>query len=56
LKPEVLSALAAGRRPPNMTEDEAIVYDFCIELERNHGVSDTTYARMFSRFGERGRA
>lgn len=37
-----------------MTEDEAIVYDFCIELERNHGVSDTTYARMLSRFGERG--
>jgi 4-carboxymuconolactone decarboxylase len=54
LKPEVLSALAAGRRPPNMTEDEAIVYDFCIELERNHGVSDSTYARMLSRFGERG--
>jgi 4-carboxymuconolactone decarboxylase len=54
LKPEVLSALAAGRRPPNMAEDEAIVYDFCIELERNHGVSDPTYARMLSRFGERG--
>ena len=54
LKPEVLSALAAGRRPQNMTEDEAIVYDFCIDLERNHGVSDPTYARMLSRFGERG--
>jgi 4-carboxymuconolactone decarboxylase len=34
LKPETLSALAAGRRPP-MSEDEAIVYDFCIELQRN---------------------
>ena len=54
LKPEVLTALAAGRRPPNMTEDEAIVYDFCIELQRNHSVSDETYARMLSRFGERG--
>jgi 4-carboxymuconolactone decarboxylase len=54
LKPEVLSALAAGRRPPNMTEDEATVYDFCTELERNHSVSDPTYARMLSRFGERG--
>jgi 4-carboxymuconolactone decarboxylase len=53
LKPETLSALAAGRRPP-MSEDEAIVYDFCIELQRNRSVSDETYARMQSRFGERG--
>jgi 4-carboxymuconolactone decarboxylase len=54
LKPEVLNALAAGRRPPNMSEDEAIVYEFCIELQRNRSVSDETYARMVSRFGERG--
>lgn len=54
LRPEILEALAAGQRPPNMTEDEAIVYDFCIELQRNHGVSDATYDRMVSRFGERG--
>src|SRR4029450_13801874 len=32
LKPKPLSALPAGRRPP-MSEDEAIVYDFCIELQ-----------------------
>jgi 4-carboxymuconolactone decarboxylase len=54
LKPEILEALAAGRRPPGMSEDEEIVYDFCIELEQNHGVSDATYARMVARFGERG--
>jgi len=54
LKPEVLNALASGRRPPNMTEDEEIVYDFCIELERNQSVSDATYERMVAKFGERG--
>ena len=54
LRPEILEALAAGRRPPNMTDDEAIVYDFCIELQRNHGISDPTYDRMLARFGERG--
>lgn len=54
LKPEILDALAAGRRPPGMSEDEEIVYDFCIELEQNHGVSDATYARMVGKFGERG--
>jgi 4-carboxymuconolactone decarboxylase len=54
LKPEVLSALAAGSRPPNMTDDEQIFYDFCIELQRNQSVSDATYARMLARFGEKG--
>lgn len=54
LKPEILDALAAGRRPPGMSEDEDIVYDFCIELEQNHSVSDATYERMVAKFGERG--
>ena len=54
LKPEVVEALASGRRPPDMTEEEEIVYDFCIELLRNHSVSDATYDRMVARFGERG--
>jgi 4-carboxymuconolactone decarboxylase len=54
LKPEVLEALASGRRPPGMTEDEEAVYDFCIELLRNRSVSDATYDRMIAQFGERG--
>jgi hypothetical protein len=54
LKPEVLEALTAGRRPPDMTEGEEAVYDFCIELLRNHSVSDATYDRMVAQFGERG--
>jgi 4-carboxymuconolactone decarboxylase len=54
LKPEILSALASGRRPDGMSEDEATLYDFCIELQRNRSVSDETYARMVAKFGERG--
>src|SRR4029450_1331378 len=52
-KPQILSALAEGRRP-DMAEDEEILYDFSIELQRNRSVSDATYARMLSRFGEQG--
>jgi 4-carboxymuconolactone decarboxylase len=54
LKPEIVGALAAGRRPPAMSEDEEILYDFCIELQQNQSVSDGTYARMLKRFGEKG--
>jgi 4-carboxymuconolactone decarboxylase len=35
LKTDVVNALAAGRRPPGMTQDDEILYDFCIELQQN---------------------
>jgi 4-carboxymuconolactone decarboxylase len=54
LNPEVLAALASGRRPPNLSEDEDILYDFSTELLQTHGVSDATYARMVGQFGEGG--
>lgn len=54
LEQDLMLALAEGRRPPRMTEDEETLYDFCIELQRNQSVSDATYARMLARFGERG--
>ena len=47
-------AIAEGRRPEPMAEDEAIVYEFAIELERNRSVSDATYARARERLGEPG--
>lgn len=37
-----------------MADDEAPLYDFCIELHRNRSVSDATYARVVARFGEQG--
>jgi 4-carboxymuconolactone decarboxylase len=54
LKPEIVSAIAEGRRPVEMAEDEAIVYDFCMELRENKSVSDGTYARAVRKFGEQG--
>jgi 4-carboxymuconolactone decarboxylase len=49
-----IDAIAAGRRPDGMSEDEAICYDFTTELQRKHQVSDGTYARALNRWGERG--
>src|SRR5271154_4805033 len=46
LSQPVLAAIAEGRRPEHMAEDEEIVYDFCNELLHNQSVSDPTYARM----------
>jgi 4-carboxymuconolactone decarboxylase len=52
--PEMARAIAEGRRPEGMVDEEAILYDFCMELQRNHGVSDATYERAVERFGEQG--
>jgi 4-carboxymuconolactone decarboxylase len=54
LKPEIASAIADGRRPDQMAEDETALYDFCIELHRNRSVSDPTYARALAAVGETG--
>jgi 4-carboxymuconolactone decarboxylase len=54
LSPDVARALAEGRRPEKMTDDEEIVYNVCTELHRNHGVSDVTYQRAVAKFGEQG--
>ncbi|MGH8675308.1 MAG: carboxymuconolactone decarboxylase family protein [Burkholderiales bacterium] len=54
LKPEIAAALADGRRPRGMAEDEEIAWDFCDELARTRGVSNATYARAVGLFGERG--
>jgi 4-carboxymuconolactone decarboxylase len=54
ISPDIVNALQEGRRPSGMSDDEAIVYDFCDELYRNHSVSDATYARALARFGEQG--
>ena len=54
LKQDVITAIAEGRRPLEMAEDEAIAYDFCAELDRTQSVSDATYARAVKKFGEQG--
>ena len=54
VKPEVEDAIREGRRPAGMAAEEEAAYDFCAELRLNQSVSDATYARAVSRFGERG--
>ena len=54
MEPALIEALAEGRRPAAMRNDEAVVYDFITELYANKGVSDATYARAVSVFGEAG--
>ena len=51
---DVADAVADGRRPAGMAPDEELIHDFCSELLQNHSVSDATYARALSRFGEQG--
>ena len=49
-----IAAIAERRRPESMAEDEAAVYDFCSELQQQQGISDPTYARVLTLFGEQG--
>jgi 4-carboxymuconolactone decarboxylase len=51
---DTVKALAEGRHPDHMAEDESIIYDFCTELLENRRVSDATYARAVAKFGEEG--
>jgi 4-carboxymuconolactone decarboxylase len=54
LRPEIVQAIAEGRHPAGMAEDEAVLYEFCRELNGNKSVSDEIYAGMITQFGERG--
>jgi 4-carboxymuconolactone decarboxylase len=52
LSPEIVADLKAQKRPANMKEDEAAVYDFVTELSTKHQVSDETFARARRLLGE----
>ncbi len=54
LKAEIAAAIADGRRPDAMADDESIVYALVTELIQNKSVSDATYARAVKAFGEPG--
>ena len=54
LSPAIIAAVAEGRRPERMAEDEEILYDFCNELIHNQSISDGTYARALAKLGEPG--
>jgi 4-carboxymuconolactone decarboxylase len=54
LDANILSYLSAGRRPDNMRDDEAALYDLATALYRDKKVSDPVYEAAVDKFGERG--
>ena len=54
LDPNIAEDIAAGKRPAAMKEDEAAVYDFCIQLHRSKKVDDANFQRVKALFGEQG--
>ena len=54
LKREIADAIAEARRPDAMAADETIAYDVATEILQTKRVSDTTWSRAVSRFGEQG--
>lgn len=54
VEPAVADAIAEGRRPPQLSGEQEILYDLCTELLQQQGVSDAVYARALAAFGEKG--
>jgi 4-carboxymuconolactone decarboxylase len=54
LDPGVAAAIAAGKRPENMRDDETALYDLVTALYRDRKVSDAVYKAALDHFGERG--
>jgi 4-carboxymuconolactone decarboxylase len=52
LSPDIIAELKAGKRPSNMAEDEAVVYDFVTELTTTKRVSDATFAQAKKVFND----
>src|SRR4051812_38461099 len=52
LSPEIIAELKANKRPANMAEDEAVVYDFVTELTTTKKIGDETYARAKKVFND----
>ena len=54
LSPTVIEPLGEGKRPPAMTEEERIAYEFCTEILRSKQVSEPTFDAAKATFGLRG--
>ncbi len=54
LSPEIIEAVATGKRPAAMKPDEEAVYNFCTETLDTRQVSDGTFAAAKGMLGERG--
>ncbi len=54
LRGDIVEAIADGRRPAAMAEDEDVAYDMATEILRLKRVSDASYRRAVAKFGEQG--
>jgi 4-carboxymuconolactone decarboxylase len=54
LSPAVAAAIAEGKRPENMKDDEQALYDLATALYRERKVSDAVYKAALAQLGERG--
>jgi 4-carboxymuconolactone decarboxylase len=54
LRNEIADAIADGRRPAGMADDEEAAYDISMEIQRTKRVSDATWNNAVAKFGEQG--
>ena len=52
LRQSVADDLKVGKRPVGMQPDEEAVYGFCVEMTRDHRVTDATFAKLQAQFTE----
>jgi 4-carboxymuconolactone decarboxylase len=51
--PAILADLRVRKRPGNMKPEQAVTYDFAVELCRKHSVSDATFQKAKTLLGEK---
>ena len=54
VSPSICDAISEGRRPHDLDAQQSIIYDTLEELRTNKCLSDTTYQRVVSAWGEQG--
>jgi 4-carboxymuconolactone decarboxylase len=54
LAEDIADDLARNKRPARMQPDEALVYEFCTALHREHAVDDALFRRAVTTLGEAG--
>ena len=54
VKPEIVDAIANGKRPSGMPRDMEVAYNFIDELLTTHQVTDATFKAARDRYGDKG--
>lgn len=54
LDPAIIAAIARRQRPAKMSSQEAAVFDFCAELNRDIDVGDASFDRIVALWGREG--